>query len=410
MKRATSKPCVHGTGPCGCRKTNYTMKNIVFVFLWMAVWAGCQPATSPGLEQALQRAGQNRAELEKALGHFRGERQQAMRFLVEYMPESDLKTLHADFLIENVDVAYLTRDSLAWTAGLDQSVFFNEVLPYACLNEHRDNWRADFYNRFMQYVKTASTAEEAIWQVNHNILKELQVEYNTGRKKPDQSPYESMEIGMASCSGLSILLVDAFRAVGIPARIAGTPNWFNNSGNHNWVEVYVNGNWHFTEYYPSGTFDEAWFLERAGMADVQNPNQWMYASSYRNTGLSFPLVWDSSRTDVHALNVTDRYIQLAQAAGDAEVQSVRLQIALLKDRACSISGNNRERTEVTLYQNGEAIQSGFTSGQTDDMNRFLTFSIAKNQKYILQYQTPEGKLQALELVSVASDSLVVLPH
>ena len=47
--------------------------------------------------------------------------------------------------------------------------------------------------------------------------------------------------GHSSCTGLAILLVAALRAVGIPARMAGTPAWHGNDdeGNHSWVEVYV---------------------------------------------------------------------------------------------------------------------------------------------------------------------------
>lgn len=247
-----------------------------------------------GLKRALITSGANRLELTKAIGHFKGEKREAVEFLVRYMPDRDLKELSADFLIENVEVAYKVRREFSWAKSLNKEIFFNEVLPYASLNERRDRWRADFYNRFKRYVSGASKIEDAIWGVNNNIQKELRVEYNTKRKKPDQSPYESMEIGMASCSGLSILLVDAFRAVGIPARIAGTPNWYNNSGNHNWVEVYINGSWHFTEYYPSGKFDDSWFLERAGKADAKNADQWMYASSFKPTSISFPLVWDSN--------------------------------------------------------------------------------------------------------------------
>ena len=63
------------------------------------------------------------------------------------------------------------------------------------------------------------------------------VEYNTLREKTNQSPAESMRQGMASCTGLSVLLVDALRAVGIPARFAGTAAWHDDRGNHSWTEV-----------------------------------------------------------------------------------------------------------------------------------------------------------------------------
>ena len=48
---------------------------------------------------------------------------------------------------------------------------------------------------------------------------------------------------MASCTGLSVLLVDALRAAGIPARFAGTPAWHDDRGNHSWVEVWIGGRW-----------------------------------------------------------------------------------------------------------------------------------------------------------------------
>ncbi len=48
--------------------------------------------------------------------------------------------------------------------------------------------------------------------------------------------------------------VDALRAVGIPARLAGTPAWNQavQHGNHNWVEVWVDGAWQFIEARPAG--------------------------------------------------------------------------------------------------------------------------------------------------------------
>ena len=49
--------------------------------------------------------------------------------------------------------------------------------------------------------------------------------YATQRPKPDQSPYESAQAKFASCTGLSVIAVDAFRAVAIPARLAGVPLW-----------------------------------------------------------------------------------------------------------------------------------------------------------------------------------------
>ena len=79
----------------------------------------------------------------------------------------------------------------------------------------------------------------------------------------NQLPSESMRLGAATCTGLSMLLVMAMRSQGIPARVVGTPAWrfaalasgspageageatgsaaglTTEGGNHNWVECFV---------------------------------------------------------------------------------------------------------------------------------------------------------------------------
>ncbi|MBS2100744.1 transglutaminase-like domain-containing protein [Carboxylicivirga linearis] len=364
-------------------------KSILFVLL--AVLSFSCSSYDEELKKALDLSGENKAVLEKVINHYDGEQQEAAKFLIRYMPERDLKILDFEFLTENIDYAYIAREEFPWAKDLDKDIFFNEVLPYASLNERRDRWRPDFYTRFKKFVVDTKNMEEAIWAVNKHILKEVNVEYNTKRDKPDQSPYESMDINMASCSGLSILLVDAFRAVGIPARVAGTPNWYNNSGNHNWVEVYVNEGWHFTEYYPSGTLDEAWFLERAGKANDDDAYQWIYASSYKPTGLSFPLVWDENIKYVYATNETERYKKNYDEQNLGVVDGIPVRVVMLLGDQCSVSGNNRVRAEVQLTLDGDTIDSGFTSGSEDDMNRYLTFSLAKDKKYELKYIDSKGK-------------------
>ena len=104
------------------------------------------------------------------------------------------------------------------------------------------------------------------------------------------------------------MLSDACRSVGVPARLAGTPLWANNSGNHTWVEIWYDG-WHFTgaaEPDPKG-LDRAWFQDIAAEARKESARHAIYAASFRRTKLTFPLVWAPERKDVFAANVTDRY-------------------------------------------------------------------------------------------------------
>src|SRR4051794_15990373 len=68
------------------------------------------------VEAALGRAGDNRAEIEKALNRTPAGQRRGMAFLVANMPERDLRTLRGDFLLENVALAYKARQEVPWGA------------------------------------------------------------------------------------------------------------------------------------------------------------------------------------------------------------------------------------------------------------------------------------------------------
>ena len=93
------------------------------------------------VEQALKKAGDNHDELQNALTKTPEEARKGMAFLVANMPDRDLKSLHADFLLENVDLAYKARNETAWGKQVPEEVFLNNVLPYANVDESRDPWQ-----------------------------------------------------------------------------------------------------------------------------------------------------------------------------------------------------------------------------------------------------------------------------
>ena len=127
------------------------------------------------LDAAFEKAGANKAELEKALSEAPAEQKEGMAFLIAYMPERDLTTLSADFLLTNTRLAYEARARFPWAQAVPDSVFLNDVLPYVSLNEERDSWREDFYKRFTPYVENCKTLREAIEAVNRNIRDEVKV-------------------------------------------------------------------------------------------------------------------------------------------------------------------------------------------------------------------------------------------
>lgn len=252
-------------------------------------------------------------EAKKKHGEF-GER--AARFLVEGMPKSDREALKKDFLMTNLDLAMKARAEFPWATNLPEEVFLNDVLPYASLDETREDWRTFFYPKCAELVKGATTTTEAAQAINKGIFHLIKVHYNTGRKAPNQSPSESIKLGMATCTGLSIILVDACRSVGVPARVAGTALWSNKRGNHTWAEIYDGGKWFFTgaDEYDAKGLNRGWFTGDASKAIESNWQHAIWASSWQKADTFFPMVWNINNREVAGVNVTSRYMKKKQAS------------------------------------------------------------------------------------------------
>ena len=331
----------------------------------------------------LAAAGANRSEIERALSLVPNQQRTAMEFLVENMPDVDLKSLKGDYLLENVALACEAFGAAPWAKQVPQDIFLNDVLPYASLNEKRDDWRRRVRDIAAPIVKDCKTPGEAAMALNRQLFRIVKVRYSTQRKKPDQSALESMESGIATCSGLSVLLVDACRAVGVPARVAGTPMWMNLRGNHTWVEVW-DGDWHFTgaaEPNKAG-LDRGWFVGDASKARRDIPEHAIYASSFRKTGLSFPLVWNPRLKWVPAVNVTGRYTPKVAPIPDARL---RLLVRVL-------GGGKRVAAKVTVTSAADAALKleGTSSDESADLNNLLTFPVVRGQTLHLRIER-DGK-------------------
>lgn len=237
--------------------------------------------------------------------------EKAWTFLCDNMPEHDRGNVPEAYLRENLKFALAVRDQAPWSRGVPESVFLNAVLPYSSIGEEVDVWRPFFFKKFMPLVADCENATQVTETLNREIWKILGVVYSPKRDKPDQSPFHSMRIGMASCSGLSVILINACRAVGVPARFAGC-RWKNKPGNHSWVEFWDRGQWHYIGAFDSPKANESWFDGDAAAADEKNPVYSVYATSWEPTGTYFNVTWRAPgdlRSKIPAYNVTKRYLK-----------------------------------------------------------------------------------------------------
>ncbi len=321
-------------------------------------------------------AGTNQMELAKALARVPDSERDAIIFLIENMPDMDARTLTADYLVENVRLAAAAMAVAPWKDSVPRNIFLNDVLPYACLNEERDDWRAKLREISLPLIAGCKTPGEAAHRLNQKLFPLLKVKYSTGRRRPDQNPTETMASGVATCTGLSILLVDACRSVGIPARVVGTPMWSNMRGNHTWVEVWDEA-WHFAgAAEPDGKgLDHGWFVHDASEARADVPQHAIYASSFRRTGTAFPLVWAPETQSVPAVNVTEHYLAKPQFSA---VDGPRLLVKVL-----DAPGGKRVVADLNVVDLADtsSSQTGQSRGETADQNDFAAFKAVPSHRY-----------------------------
>lgn len=350
--------------------------------------ASAQETASSEVTQALTRAGDNRRELERALAETSGDERRGMGFLIANMPDSDLQSLSAEFLLENSNLAWKARRELPWGKQIPEAIFFNNVLPYANVDEKRDPWRKDLMELCLPIAKECQTPSEAAQRLNSEVFPKLKLGYSTQRKAPNQSPKESIEQGKASCTGLSIVLSDACRAVCIPARLVGTPLWANKRGNHTWVEIW-DGDWHFTgacEPDKNG-LNRGWFIGDAAQARKDSFEHAIYAASFARTKQHFPLVWAMRNKNVPAENVTDRYARPA----DADKSTVLLLVRVLDgERQRVVKG-----VRVISQAEGNGEQSGESRGETADLNDILKFEVQPGADYVVKVGDFERKVRVV---------------
>ena len=382
------------------------MKKLLFVMLVALAATGCKSELDEAIDSS-PRAGELRAMLDELDGADRED----MEFLLINMLASDRDNMSLDLLKENVEYANIAREKYEWAQALPKEVYQHDVLPFHVVDEVRDAWRKELYEMFAPAVDTCKTMYDAVCAVNANIPQLTGVHYNTKREKTNQSPRESMRQGMASCTGLAILLVDAYRAVGIPARFAGTASWHDNRGNHSWTEVWLDGQWRVTEYYFPSELDHLWFMADASKAKADDRTYAIYATRFGKSDDWFPMVWaDGDKEDcpieelprtVGAENVTERYIALAYEQYTRHIEAgthTFIKIAGYKERGKTEHSEDRVAMGVDVFRGTEQMGGGLTANELRDMNDMFSVLVPKNTEYELRYYNLAGELQTQKVV------------
>lgn len=290
---------------------------------------------NPRLEQTLELAGERRAELEKVLSHYENNplKKQAATFLISNLignvaydttqlykyrsvllhydslrkvekelhinakdslnkewkkflrhnnPQTDIysklvpdiHTVSADYLIDNIDLAFQSWEQSLYKDSIAFDVFLKYVLPYRRNNGYIvEKWRSYFISRYgdyrMQYDSPHQLVDSLLEQFN---------DYRADWTSISTYPYICLQdytlSKMSRCSARCWFNSMLLSALGIPCTIDYVPAWANRNSNHEWNAIIVNGKtypfeatggrgkWKSGKVYNNVWVDEYWMKSR----------------------------------------------------------------------------------------------------------------------------------------------------
>ena len=278
---------------------------------------------------ALDKAGDNRVEIEKTLEYFREEGEplklKAAYFLIANMPgqnytqyelrnssgaavpfdplayggygqmvkawdeaekiygkmdwataktTEDAASLKSQVLVENIELAFKAWREKPWASGVPFEDFLEYILPYRGSNEPVENWRSYFLEKYKDLpskMKTPRDITEAAALINDDIKKWFKFDPVFYRHPTDQGLSEMLRRGAGRCEDMTNLAIFAMRANAIPVAGDYTPYWADTGNNHAWNALVMPGA-------PAAPFMGA--LENPGVYRLSNRPAKVYRSTY----------------------------------------------------------------------------------------------------------------------------------
>lgn len=249
------------------------MKNIIFL-VCLLVFVSCS-ISSPDIRQlnhTLQTAGENQSELERVLDHYKNDslKYQAARFLIRTMSylnyyesnkydkykkslrpimaetglpsdlayevlikqqgdlsesdfqlKNDAKTISADYLIQNIDLAFKVWQEQPWGKHITFEAFCQDILPYRIGNEPLEEWRKPYYNYFQPILDSLLTDSSPLTacQLIYDAIIKLDWAFVQDIPGPHIGGKSLFEQRLGNCREYSDYMQYAMRAVGIPGGI-----------------------------------------------------------------------------------------------------------------------------------------------------------------------------------------------
>lgn len=237
-------------------------------------------------EQNIAPHPQKRAEVEAFLQEKEEAYALCLRFLYGHMHVNDMLTYGPEQIGSYVSASLQAYDTFSYTKTIPQELFFAYVLQPRVNSEWLDESRQAMLEEISPYV-CGQTMHQAILNVNYWC-------YSHATYTPADSrtlgPLAVMRRTLGRCGEESVLTVAALRSVGIPARQCYAPRWSHCDDNHAWVEVWIDGDWHYMgACEPEPVLDKGWFTAAASRAMLVHTKCWSDLGAEPDIAYTTPL-------------------------------------------------------------------------------------------------------------------------
>ena len=203
------------------------------------------------------------SEIEAGLSLCSEEETLLMKFFYGTMPLRDAGEYPFETFLGYVRHALWLRKTMDWCKKLPEDLFVHDVLYYRINSEDISDCRRFFYDQLKDRIAGLDEYQAAV-EINYWCAEHATYEMADDRTAGPMTMYRS---GKGRCGEESTFTVTALRSVGLAARQVYTPRWAHCDDNHAWVEVWVNGEWHFLgACEPEEKLDRGWFTGPAGQA------------------------------------------------------------------------------------------------------------------------------------------------
>ena len=154
--------------------------------------------------------------------------------------EADLETVSAEYLIENIDLAFQAWREKPWARELTFEAFREYVLGYRGDNEPVNSFRPTCLARYAdlpERMKDPTDVYEAAALVRQDVHRWVPFNDLYYLHPTDQSFEEMARSRNGRCGDISNMMMYAMRSVAIPAAVDFTPWWANRDNNHAWEVI-----------------------------------------------------------------------------------------------------------------------------------------------------------------------------